>query len=72
MVVADDGPASLPVLSDDLFAVLERELLKGSVAHSWPDQTWTLSRIKRLMGRRFHTSYTVQGVPALLKRHGWS
>jgi transposase len=52
--------------------VLERELAKGQVAHGWPDQTWTLSRIKMLIGRRFHKSYTVQGVAALLKRHGWS
>jgi Winged helix-turn helix len=42
------------------------------VFHGWPDQTWTLSRIKTLIGRRFHKSYTVQGVAALLKRHGWS
>ncbi|MFF9336167.1 winged helix-turn-helix domain-containing protein [Streptomyces albogriseolus] len=66
------GPASLPLLSDELFAVLEGELRKGPVAHGWPDQTWTLSRIKTLIGRRFHKSYTVQGVAALLKRHGWS
>nr|WP_189135697.1 winged helix-turn-helix domain-containing protein [Wenjunlia tyrosinilytica] len=66
------GPASLPLLSDELFAVLEQELAKGPVARGWPDQTWTLSRIKTLIGRRFHKSYTVQGVAALLKRHGWS
>jgi transposase len=64
------GGTALP-LSDELFAVLERELLKGPVAHGWPDQTWTLSRIKTLIGRRFHKSYTVQGVAALLRRHGW-
>lgn len=69
--LASKGPASLPLLSDDLFTVLERELLKGPVAHGWPDQTWTLFRIKTLIGRRFHKSYTVQGVAALLKRHGW-
>ncbi|MGW7528855.1 IS630 family transposase [Streptomyces sp. NPDC054783] len=66
------GPASLPLLSDELFAVLEEELAKGPVAHGWPDQTWTLSRIKTLIGRRFHKSCTVQGIAALLKRHGWS
>ncbi|MEY9816327.1 transposase [Streptomyces albogriseolus] len=70
--LASKGPASLPLLSDELFAVLERELAKGPVAHGWPDQTWTVSRIKTLIGRRFHKSYTVQGVAALLKRHGWS
>ncbi len=66
------GPASLPILSDELFVVLEAELLKGPVAHGWPDQTWTLSRIKTLIGRRFHKSYTIQGLAALLKRHDWS
>ncbi|MEU2537624.1 winged helix-turn-helix domain-containing protein [Streptomyces iakyrus] len=70
--LASKGPASLPVVSDDLFAVLERELLKGPVAHGWPDQTWTMSRIRMSIGRRFNKSYTVQGVAALLKRHGWS
>ncbi|MEU1412658.1 winged helix-turn-helix domain-containing protein [Streptomyces sp. NPDC005731] len=70
--LASKGPASLPLLSDELFTVLEQELAKGPVAHGWPDQTWTLSRIKALIGRRFHKSYTVQGVAALLKRHGWS
>ncbi|MGW0774757.1 IS630 family transposase [Streptomyces sp. NPDC002835] len=70
--LASRGPASLPLLSDELFAVLEQELAKGPVAHGWPDQTWTLSRIKTLIGRRFHKSYTVQGVAALLNRHGWS
>ncbi len=70
--LASKGPASLPLLSDELFAVLEQELAKGPVAHGWPDQTWTLGRVKTLIGRRFHKSYTVQGVAALLKRHGWS
>ncbi|MEU6669274.1 winged helix-turn-helix domain-containing protein [Streptomyces sp. NPDC046727] len=70
--LASNGPASLPLLSDELFAVLERELAKGPVAHGWPDQTWTLSRIRTLIGHRFHKSYTLQGVAALLKRHGWS
>ncbi|MET9082171.1 winged helix-turn-helix domain-containing protein [Streptomyces sp. NPDC004237] len=70
--LASKGPASLPLLSDELFAVLERELAKGPVAHGWPDQTWTLARIKTVIGRRFHKSYTVQGVAALLKRHGWT
>jgi transposase len=70
--LASKGPASLPLLSDELFAVLEQEPTRRPVAHGWPDQTWTLSRIKTLTGRRFHRSYSVQGVAALLKRHGWS
>ncbi|GAA3543696.1 helix-turn-helix domain-containing protein [Streptomyces osmaniensis] len=52
--------------------MLERELAKGLVAHGWPEQTWTLSRIGTLIGRRFHKSYTVQRVAALFKRQGWS
>lgn len=66
------GPVSRPVLSDELFAVLEQELGKGPVAHGFGDQTWTLARITTLIGRRFHKSYTPQGVAALLRRHGWS
>ncbi|QIS17088.1 winged helix-turn-helix domain-containing protein [Nocardia terpenica] len=70
--LASKGPASLPVLSDAQFAVLEHELARGALAHGWPDQTWTLARIKTVIGRRFHLSYTVQGVSLLLHRHGWS
>ncbi|UUN26763.1 helix-turn-helix domain-containing protein [Streptomyces sp. FIT100] len=31
--LASKGPASLPLLSDELFTVLERELAQGTVAH---------------------------------------
>ena len=48
------GPVSRPILSDEMFALLEQELDKGPVAHGWPDQTWTLARIVTLIGRRFH------------------
>ncbi|MFF7190426.1 helix-turn-helix domain-containing protein [Streptomyces sp. NPDC008222] len=44
--VRSRGPASKPKLGDALFAVLEEELSKGPVAHGWPDQRWTLARIK--------------------------
>ncbi|MFJ6523564.1 helix-turn-helix domain-containing protein [Streptomyces filamentosus] len=54
--VRSRGPASRPKLSDVLFAVLEEELAKGPVSHGWPDQRWTLARIKTLVGRRFHKS----------------
>lgn len=58
--LAPKGPASLPLLSDKLFAVQEQEqeqeqeLAKGPRAHGWPDQIWTLARIRTLIGRRFH------------------
>jgi transposase len=65
------GSASPPRLSEAQFAQLEAELAKGPVAHGWPDQRWTLSRAKTV-GRRFHKSYTLQGVRKLLIRHGFS
>jgi hypothetical protein len=42
--------------------VLEQALAKGLVAHGWPDQTWTLLRIKTLIGRRFHKSRTLSAI----------
>ena len=48
-----------------------RELERGPLAHGWPDQRWTLARIKTLIGRLFHVSYTVEGTWLLL-RNGWS
>src|SRR5262245_2666208 len=66
------GPPNLPQLSDEQFSGLEAELERGPVAHGWPDQKWTLNRIKTVIGRRFHKSYTVAGVHYLLRRHGWS
>ncbi|MFD9429146.1 MULTISPECIES: winged helix-turn-helix domain-containing protein [unclassified Streptomyces] len=66
------GPASLPRLNDEQFARLERELAKGPAAHGWEDQRWTLNRVKTVIGRRFHLTYTIQGVRKLLLRNGWS
>ncbi|MGW0818042.1 helix-turn-helix domain-containing protein [Streptomyces viridiviolaceus] len=37
----------------------------------WPDQRWTLARIKALIGQLFHVSYTVERTWLLLQRHGW-
>jgi transposase len=70
--VRSRGPASRPKLNDVLFAVLEEELVKGPIAHGWPDQRWTLARIKTLIGRRFHKSMTLSGISQMLRRRGWS
>ncbi|MFF7888389.1 winged helix-turn-helix domain-containing protein [Streptomyces sp. NPDC020794] len=59
-------------LSENQLARLERELERGPLAHGWKDQRWTLARIKMLIGRLFHISYTVEGTWRLLKRQGWS
>ncbi|MGW5259318.1 IS630 family transposase, partial [Streptomyces sp. NPDC004012] len=66
------GPVARPKLSEALFIVLEQELAKGPVAHGWPDQTWTLARIKTLIGRRFHKSMTLSTIAKMLHRHGFS
>ncbi|MFE7033130.1 winged helix-turn-helix domain-containing protein [Streptomyces sp. NPDC057621] len=66
------GQASRPKLSEALFEVLEQELARGPVAHGWPDQTWTLARIKTLIGRRFHKSMTLSAIAQMLHRHGFS
>ncbi|QRX89486.1 winged helix-turn-helix domain-containing protein [Streptomyces noursei] len=66
------GSPGRPKLSQTLFTVLEKELAKGPVAHGWPGQTWTLQRIKILIGRRFHKSITLSGIAQMLRRHGWS
>ncbi|MFE9940526.1 winged helix-turn-helix domain-containing protein [Streptomyces hirsutus] len=65
------GSAARPKLNEALFAVLEQELAKGPVAHGWPDQTWTLARIKTLIGRRFHRTLTLSAIARMLRRHGW-
>ncbi|MFD5721698.1 winged helix-turn-helix domain-containing protein [Streptomyces sp. NPDC127036] len=70
--VRSRGPVSRPKLDDRLFAVLEEELAKGPLAHGWPDQRWTLARIKTLIGRRFHKSMTLSGISQMLRRRGWS
>ncbi|GGZ17048.1 hypothetical protein GCM10010327_54960 [Streptomyces nitrosporeus] len=51
---------------------LERELERGPLAHGWVYQRWTLARVKTMIGRLFHVSYTVEGTWRLLQRHGWS
>ncbi|MFC8718760.1 winged helix-turn-helix domain-containing protein [Kitasatospora sp. NPDC057198] len=66
------GSPGRPRLSEAQIVRLERELERGSLVHGWMDQRWTLARIKTMIGRLFHVSYTVEGTWRLLKRHGWS
>lgn len=66
------GPASRPRLSQEQFARLEAALERGPLAHGWRDQRWTLARVKTVIGRMFHVSYSVPGVWKLLHRGGWS
>ncbi|MEU3462948.1 winged helix-turn-helix domain-containing protein [Streptomyces sp. NPDC006733] len=66
------GSAARPKLSEAMFAVLEMELAKGPLAHGWPDQTWTLTRIRTLIGRRFHKSLALSSIMEMLHSHGFS
>ncbi|MDP9867940.1 MULTISPECIES: helix-turn-helix domain-containing protein [Streptosporangium] len=66
------GPASRPKLSRPLFAALEQELTQGPVAHGRLEQTWTLARIKLLIGHRFHKTLTLSTIAQMLRRNGWS
>ncbi|MFJ5933241.1 winged helix-turn-helix domain-containing protein [Streptomyces sp. NPDC093071] len=70
--VLSQGSPGRSRLSETQIARLERELERGPLVHGWTDQRWTLARIKTLIGRLFHVSYTVEGTWRLLKRHGWS
>ncbi|MFF5962843.1 hypothetical protein ACFY64_03645 [Streptomyces collinus] len=61
---------------------------RGPLTHGWAEQRWTLARIKMVIDRLFHVSYTVQvhvsytvqvhvsytvqGTWRLLRRHSWS
>jgi transposase len=70
--VASKGSPGRPRLSDRQITRLEGELVRGPLAHGWTDQRWTLARVKTMIGRLFHVSYTVEGTWRLLRRHGWS
>lgn len=70
-VLSKGSPGRLR-LSEVQISRLARELERGPLVHGWADQRWTLARIKTLIGRLFHVSYTVEGTWQLLKRHGWS
>ncbi|MFE4630434.1 transposase [Streptomyces mirabilis] len=65
--VLSKGSPGRSRLSEVQIARLERELERGSLAHGWADQRWTLARIKTLIGRLFHVSHTVEGTCRLLK-----
>lgn len=70
--VASKGSPGRPRLSDTQITRLERALECGPLAHGWTDQRWTLARVKTMIGRLFHVSYTLEGTWRLLRRHSWS
>ncbi|MEU1529755.1 helix-turn-helix domain-containing protein [Streptomyces fagopyri] len=64
--VLSKGSPGRPRLSEAQIIRLERELACGPLAHGWADQRWTLARIKSLIGRLFHVSYSVEGTWRLI------
>jgi transposase len=56
------GPPSVERLSPEQWRRLERALQPGPAAHGWDEGGGrTLARIRTVIGRMFHISYTVQG-----------
>lgn len=70
--LASAGPPKLPKVSDEQFAILEKELARGPAVHGWEDQRWTLARIRVLIARTFRLDCSSSAVWRLLHRHGWS
>jgi transposase len=72
--LASKGPPGPKTkLNQRQIARLEQALLKGPAAAGWTeDQRWTLARVKKLIGRMFHVSYSLKGVALLLRRMGWT
>ncbi|WP_367141252.1 winged helix-turn-helix domain-containing protein [Streptomyces sp. STD57] len=66
------GPSRRPKVGPEEFAVLEGELLRGTVFHGWPDERWTLSRVRTLTVEKLGVRLSVHAVWDLLRRHGWS
>ncbi|MFF1917393.1 transposase [Streptomyces sp. NPDC058239] len=60
-------------LGPQLQVELATWLEEGSAAHGCTDdQVWTAARVRTLIGRKFHLSYSVSGVTRLLHRMGYS
>jgi putative transposase len=60
-------------LSDAQLERLRTVLDAGPAASGWSeDQRWTLARVATVIGRLFHTRYTLPGTSVLLHRIGYS
>ena len=58
-----------PHLLDKLAAMLD----EGPAAHGWgEDQVWTGARVAKLIGRKFHISYSVSAATRLMRRLGFT
>ena len=62
-----------PRLSDEQLLALEALLLKGAVAHGWPNHLWTAARVAILIRRHFGVDFHPEHVRKILARRlGWT
>lgn len=59
-------------LSEAQLRQLEQELDKGSSAHGYLDEGWTLDRIRQLVWHLFGVRYDASGMWHVMNRLGWS
>jgi transposase len=73
-VLASRGPLGKRCkLSPRCQEKLAQYLDQGPAAHGWSeDQVWTGARVARLIGRKFHVSYSVSGATRLMRRLGFT
>lgn len=71
--LASSGPGGSDCkLSEEQLGELADLLDRGPVERGWQDARWTLTRIAKVIERRFSVSYTLRGVSYLLHRIGYS
>jgi transposase len=69
---ATTKPGPVGKFSDEQVEMLRAELTKGALAEGYPNELWTLSRVKRLIKDRLELKASVSEVWRLLRRMGWS
>jgi len=69
---AGNKPGPAPKFSDEQVDELKGELIKGSLAHGYANELWTLRRVARLITDQFGLKASPSEVWRLLKRMGWS
>jgi len=66
------SPGRPPKLSERDHRRLVQLLLKGAIAHGYPTDLWTTTRIAQLIEREFDVTYHRDHVGRLMHRIGWS
>jgi transposase len=66
------SPGRPPKLADRDHRRLVQRLLKGAIAHGYPTDLWTTTRIAQLIEREFGVAYHRDHVGRLMHELGWS